>query len=139
MERLLPFIFFRPIFIFPIFVILYLLVSADFGRDIARIIIASLFFDLFSGFPLGYLTLVMIIIGISIFLIKKQFMIVSGWFHIWGILFFCFLIIEFLTISSILVSPPYLLEKMPMILLESVGLYLVMLIMFKKMKLILLK
>lgn len=138
-ERLLPFLFFRPMFIFPVFVILFLLASDDFGRDIIRVIIASLFFDLFSGFSLGYFTLAITVMGVSVYFIKKQFMVVSGWSYIWGILFFCLLIIEFLAMSSVLISRSYLLEKLPVILLEGVVLYLVMLVIFKKMRLILTK
>lgn len=139
LERLLPFIFFRPVLVFPVFVILYLLTSVNFSRDLTRVVATSLLFDVFSGYPFGYFTLAIIILGLSIYFVKKQFIIMRGWSYVWGIFFFFLFIIEFLAFSMFRVPYSYFLKQLPIILIENLAIYLAMLLIFKKTNLLVTK
>ena len=71
-ERFLPAIINWPIFIFLIFVILFMLTSKDEARDLFYIAIASIFFDLFSGFRFGFFVIALLLVSLCVHLFKNR-------------------------------------------------------------------
>lgn len=71
-ERILPFFIPFSTSIFPVFAIYLLIISQNYGQDLIRLIVASVFFDVFSGLPFGYFTLALIIVSWLIYLAKRQ-------------------------------------------------------------------
>ncbi|MEX2053074.1 MAG: hypothetical protein WD898_02495 [Candidatus Paceibacterota bacterium] len=71
-ERLLGPVIHMASLIFPIFVILFTMMSTnDSVSDLSYILVATIFFDLLSGFRFGILTLVVSVVFISIYFSKE--------------------------------------------------------------------
>lgn len=64
-----------PAFFFPIFSIVFLLLSPKLDDDLLRIIGAGLFFDYFSGFVFGSFTLMILILILVAYFIRRQILI----------------------------------------------------------------
>ncbi len=66
-----------PVTLFPIFVIWLALRGEDL-LPISWVIISSLFFDLFSGFPFGFATLAILLVWLTIYLVGKRLNLYSS-------------------------------------------------------------
>ena len=67
-----------PIFIFPVFVILFTLAVSVGKQDLFYVVAASLIFDFFSGFRFGMFTLTILAVLLSIHLFKNQISVSPG-------------------------------------------------------------
>ncbi|OGN05167.1 MAG: hypothetical protein A2831_01640 [Candidatus Yanofskybacteria bacterium RIFCSPHIGHO2_01_FULL_44_17] len=76
-ERILPLMVSWPIFIFPVLAILFMLTSKNEAREMSYIVIASLFFDFFSGYIFGWATLIILAVVLIIFFFKTRFNVSS--------------------------------------------------------------
>jgi len=70
-ERVLPALTSWPVFIFPVFVILFMLTSKNDARDLTLVASSSIVFDLFSGSSFGSFTLIMLAVCLMIYLFKN--------------------------------------------------------------------
>ncbi len=90
-----------PFFLFPVFVVPFLLLSRDNVSDLLPVVLASLFFDFFSGFRFGFSTLVILGIFLSIHLIKN-FIDIDPRAPVIIFLLACVFVVEYILLFSIL-------------------------------------
>lgn len=62
-----------PVFIFPVFVILFMLTSKNDTGELPYVAVASLIFDFFSGYRFGFFTFAILAVVLAIFLFKTRF------------------------------------------------------------------
>ena len=144
-ERVLPTLVSWPIFIFPVFVILFMLtrptfVSQNLGgqasksdvREISYVAIATLVFDFFSGYYFGFFTIAMLVVVLAIFFFKTRFNINPQSFFPLAIytLIFTFVYFALLSIKS---DPRLILTQAPVIVAETLILFLVFNLAFHKL------
>lgn len=72
LERALPALISWPLFLFPVFAVLFLLTSKSDAADLPYVAAASIFFDFFSGRQFGFFTLTLMTICLSIYLFKGR-------------------------------------------------------------------
>lgn len=133
LERTLSVVAPWPIFIFPVFVVLFGLSSA--GGILAylpQVAVVALFFDFFSGLTFGFMTIAILAVFLTIYL-AKTFFNVDGKSPI--ILFAVSLVflVEYFLILSIKISPRALVPQAPIILVETVVLFILMKFFFGKL------
>lgn len=119
LERILQPLFSFPIFIFPVFVILFVLTSKKDTDELPYIIIASFIFDFFSGFTFGWLTVAILVVFITIYLVKAFFNI-DGKSPVLSLVISLIFIFEYFLLLSIKTSPRLLIFQAPLIFSESV-------------------
>lgn len=73
LERILPTLIYWPVFIFPVFVILFMLTSRNGAREIPYIVVISLVFDFFSGYHYGFMIIIILFIVSAIIFFKTYF------------------------------------------------------------------
>jgi hypothetical protein len=135
LERALSIIAPWPIFIFPIFVILFVLTSKSDTDGLPYIIIISFIFDFFSGLPFGLLTVAILAVFLTIYL-AKAFLSISGRPMIFTLALSLVFVFEYFFLLSVKISPRAVLSQAPVILLEAVLLLIPMKFLFGKLKLL---
>jgi hypothetical protein len=108
-ERIFQIIFNFPVFIFPVFAVLFILHSREEVRDLAGVIVMSLLFDLFSGFGFGIYTFAIFAVCVTIYFLKTRMNISAKTFISSAVLSVIF-IFEFFLILSLMSSPRVLLS-----------------------------
>jgi hypothetical protein len=124
-ERLLPFVSPFPVFIYPIFLVFYLLNSSKFSRDFMILFFVSIFFDLFSGYSFGYFTIAMVTMSGIIFYGKKQFM-TNNHPVFSGISFIAIFILLYFGCILYLIPSMNLIDQLPILLISSFLVYFIM-------------
>lgn len=61
----------RPLFVFPVFIILFILISRRSSGNLGYVVASSLIFDIFSGFAFGWLTGAVLAVYLTALAIKK--------------------------------------------------------------------
>lgn len=117
-ERLLPFS------IYPFFTIFVLLRSSVFKQDFTRIMLVSPVFDLFSGFNFGFFSLVILFLALSIKLVGKLLTFTSQSGFITYLTWLIFTV-ETILLFMIKISPPFLLNRWPVILSQALAVFLI--------------
>ena len=129
LERALPAMTSWPVFIFPVFVILFMLTrpphsymsvgaSKNNAADLSYITIASLFFDFFSSFRFGFFTLTILAVSVSIYLFKIRFSVGSTSFFstlIYSLIF----VFEFFVLLSTKSNLQLVVTQIPIIIVET--------------------
>jgi hypothetical protein len=132
MERFQP-IFRLSFFIFPVFIVLFMLVRSA-GSDLPYVVGASLIFDFFSGFSFGWVTISILAVYFSIHL-AKNFISVSGSSFVLLVLMSLLFVIEYFLILSVKVPRAALLTGFPFLILETIIISVLMIFASKKVKL----
>jgi hypothetical protein len=132
LERALSVISPWPVFIFPVFVVLFgLSVAGDILAYLPHVAVAALFFDFFSGFPFGWFTLAILAVFISIYL-AKTFFNINGKPPIFSLVVSLIFVFEYFLLLSIKTSLGALVSQAPLILTESAILLFLMRFLFQK-------
>ena len=132
LERVLQPLFSLPIFIFPIFIVLFGLLSAgDILAYLPHVAIATLCFDFFSGLPFGWMTIAMLAVFLTIYLARSFLNIRSGPL-IFTAALYLFFIFEYFFLLSFRTSPHLVISQAPLILAESAILLILMKPLFRK-------
>lgn len=132
-ERVLPMLVFWPVFIFPVFAILFMLTSRNDFHDLLYVIAASIFFDFFSGLTLGFMTLAILVVCLSIFLAKK-FISIDGHSAISTFAFGLIFTAEYILLFSFGSSIGAILQNWLFILIETTILSIVFIFLFRRVK-----
>ena len=133
LERALPTLTSWPIFIFPIFVILFLLVSKNDADELVYVAIAVLIFDFFSGYTFGFLALAILAVALAIFFFKTRFNVNSQSFFSLAIYTFIFAFV-YLALLSIRSNPRLIITQIPTIVTETTILFLIFNFAFRRVK-----
>ena len=132
LERVLSAVVPWPVFIFPVFTILFgLSIAGDILAYLPHIAIAALFFDFFSGLPFGWFTIAILVVFLTIYL-ARNFLSVGGESLIFALVFSLIFIFEHFFLLSIKTSPRLVISQAPLILFESVILLIFMRVIFRK-------
>ena len=131
LERILPALTSWPVFIFPVFVILFMLTSKGGASELPYIIIASFIFDFFSGLSFGLLTIAILIVFLTIHL-TKIFLNIKDRSPIFILILSLVFVFEYFFLLSVKISPRLVISQAPVILLETVVLLIFMGVMFRK-------
>ena len=118
LERGLPALTNWPFFIFPVFVILFMLVSCNNAADLPHVTVATLLFDFFSGYPFGFFTIAILGLAVAIFIFKSRFNVEPTSFiplAIYSLLF----VFAYFVIVSIKSKSAILLSQVPIIITET--------------------
>ena len=119
LERVLSTMTPWPIFIFPVFVILFGLISDDdITNDLPYVMIAAVFFDFFSGFAFGTLIIAILTVFLTIYL-TRLFLNIGGRSLVSTIILSLIFIFEYLFLLSF-EMPKIFLSQALAILAESI-------------------
>jgi len=130
LERILPALVPWPIFIFPVFVIFFLLTSKNDIREISYIAVAAIVFDFFSGYHFGFMTLVTLSVTLVIFFFKTRFNSSSqSPFSL--ALYLLIFIFVFFAILSIKSNPRLILTQAPIVITETLILFVIFTLWFR--------
>ena len=112
------------ILIWPFFVIFTLLRSKKLDRDFTRLALITPFFDLFSGFKLGWLTATVLIVALSIYFVRRSITLVG---NPWPITFLTWLMFaaELAVVLTVKVNSNFLFHRLPFILIQALITFLV--------------
>ena len=120
LERVLQPLFSLPIFIFPIFIVLFGLLSAgDILAYLPHVAIATLCFDFFSGLPFGWMTIAMLAVFLTIYL-ARNFLNIRGGSLIFTTVLYMVFIAEYFFLFSIRVSPRFVISQITVISAEAI-------------------
>ena len=130
LERVLPALFPSPIFIFPVFAILFLLTSKHDADELVYVIIAALFFDFFSGYRFGFMTLAILAVALAMYFFKTRFNSSSqSPFSLASYsLIFIFIFFAILSIQS---DPRLIITQGPAIITETLILFVIFILWFR--------
>ncbi len=122
LERVLPTLVSWPIFIFPVFAILFLLTSKNDVNEFVYVVIAAFIFDPFSGYSFGTVTVVTFVIIAAIFWFKASFNVNAQSFLSLAAytLIFVFLYFALLSIKS---DPKLIITQAHVIVIETLVLF----------------
>lgn len=121
-ERLLPATGLVSISLFPLFAIILLLRSQNYVTDFWRVVISGLIFDGFSGFGFGFLTLIIFLLGLTIYLARNELAISQrSWFS--SLTFFILFVIEYQALFLLKSPRHYLIASLPAALAYSLIFY----------------
>ncbi len=119
LERVLSVMTPWPSFVFPIFVILFaLLYPENTSADLFYIVPSVLFFDFFSGFTFGLLTIAILAVFLTIYLVRN-FLSISGRSLVFTVVLSLVLVFEYFLLLSIKM-PRMLVSQIPVILAEAI-------------------
>ena len=118
LERALPALTSWPVFIFPVFVILFMLVSRNNAADLPYITIAAIIFDFFSGYPFGFFTIAILGLVAAIFIFKSRFNVEPTSFISLAIYLLLF-VFAYFALVSIKSNSAILLSQAPVIIIET--------------------
>ncbi|MBI2063568.1 MAG: hypothetical protein HYT65_01065 [Candidatus Yanofskybacteria bacterium] len=124
LERVLPVLTSWPLFIFTFFVILFMLSSENEVRDLSYITVTAVFFDIFSGFHLGFFIISLLAICLLIHLFKNRVKVEAESFFLMFIYSLIF-ILGFITLMSVWSSSVPSISRWPIIISESVIIFIV--------------
>lgn len=122
LERLLPMTGLRPVSLFPLFAVIFLLRSRDFPRDFSWLAASSLFFDLFSGFEFGIFSLVILLVAWTIYLARRYLLINKASLLSLAILYL-FFVSEYLAVFWFQFPQPYLISNIFYTLIWAAAFY----------------
>ncbi|MEK7153989.1 MAG: hypothetical protein AAB792_00330, partial [Patescibacteria group bacterium] len=133
LERVLSIVVPWPIFIFPVFVVLFgLLSTGDILAYLPYVAVAAIFFDFFSGLPFGWFTIAMLAVFLTIYLAHHFLNIGSGSFVFTALLYLVF-ITEYFLLLSIRSSPRFVISQAAVIAAEAIILLIPMRFLFGKL------
>ncbi len=118
------------IFIFPVFVIIFLLTSKRDGEELVYVMIAAFIFDFFSGYRFGFMTFVILVIALAIYLFKTRFNVEPRSFLSLAIYSLIFTLLYF-TILSTWSKPSLIIDQFPIITTETLISFFVFNFLFK--------
>lgn len=124
-ERFLPLLTHWPLFIFPVFAIMFALTAPNDAKNFKEILIASLIFDPFSGYRFGFFTIAIILLMSLIIVFKTRFNIDYRSFFLLGISTIIFTFAYFV-IVSIKSDPKLLFFRAAFMLMETAIVFLVL-------------
>lgn len=122
LERVLPTLTSWPLFIFPVFVIFFMLTSKSDAHDLLHIAAAALIFDFFSGYRFGFMTFAILAVTLAIVLFKTRFNVNPRFLfflEIYAIIF----IFTYFIILSIRSESSILLSQVLIIILETIVIF----------------
>ena len=130
LERVLPALVPWPIFIFPVFTILFMLTSKNDIREISYIAVVALIFDFFSGYRFGFMTLAILAVALAIFFFKTRFNSSSQSPFSLALytLIFIFLYFVLLSIKS---DPRLIIIPAPAVITETLILFVIFILWFR--------
>mgnify|MGYP001574645566 CR=1 FL=1 len=133
LERVLSIVVPWPIFIFPVFVVLFgLLSTGDILAYLPYVAVAAIFFDFFSGLPFGWFTIAMLAVFLTIYL-ARNFLNISGGSLIFTAILCLIFIFEYFFLLSIRVSPRFVISQAAVIAAEAIILLIPMRFLFRKL------
>lgn len=132
LERVLPVLTSWPLFIFPVFAILFLLSSKNDAEELVFVVAISLFFDFFSGYTFGFSTLAILAVVLAVFFFKTRFNVNSQSFFSLAIytLVFTFAYFAALSIKS---APSLIISQTPTVIIETLILFALFVFSFRKL------
>ncbi|MBI2062944.1 MAG: hypothetical protein HYT61_01735 [Candidatus Yanofskybacteria bacterium] len=124
MERFLPTLASWPVFIYPIFVVIFMLSCKNNTGELSYIVAVSFVFDFFSGYRLGFFTFAILFLALAIFLFKTRFNISQHSllsFVVYTIIF----IFAYFAIFSIGSSSRLIVDRFFFIIIETAAVFLI--------------
>lgn len=118
LERILPLVTNWPVFIFPVFVIIFLLTSRHDADELVYVIPVALIFDFFSGYGFGFTTIAIMAIALLIYFFKTRFSVEPGSFLALAIYSLIFTFVYF-AILSIRSGPHLIINQVSVIIAET--------------------
>ncbi|MEK7151249.1 MAG: hypothetical protein AAB784_00850 [Patescibacteria group bacterium] len=131
-ERILSMLISWPIFIFPIFIILFLLTSKNDTDELSYVVGATLFFDFFSGFTFGLLTIATFAVSLIIHFLKNRLNI-NRQSVVSLLIFSLIFIFIYFAILSIALNSRLIINQFLTILIETIIMLLVFIIAFSRL------
>lgn len=131
LERILPTLTSWPVFIFPVFIILFILTSKSDTDELVYVPAASLFFDFFSGYRFGFFTLAVLTVVLAIFLFKTRFNVSRQ--SLFSLVIYTFIFtFAYFAIISIMSSPRFLIDQAYTIMVEVIVVFIMFNLVFHK-------
>lgn len=124
LERILLLVTNWPVFIFPVFVIIFLLTSRHDAYELVYVVPLALIFDFLSGYGFGFTTIAILAVALLIYFFKTRFNVEPGSFLALAIhsLIFTFIYFAILSIRS---RPILILDQAVIITTETLILFFV--------------
>ena len=133
LERVLPVLASWPLFIFPVFIILFMLTSKSDADELVYVFAASFIFDFFSGYRFSFFTFTIFAVVLAIFLFKTRFNVSRQSLFSLAIYTFIFTFAYF-AIISIKSSPRFLIAQAYTIMAEVIVVFIMFNLAFRKVK-----
>lgn len=130
-ERLWPMTGLDPLFLFPLFAVVFLLRSRDFSRDFGWLAAPSLFFDLFSGFEFGIFSLVILFVAWTIYL-ARRYLAINQTSILSLVILYLFFVGEYLAVFWFQFPQPYLISNIFYILIWAAAFYFLVALVLEK-------